>query len=217
MGVPQPFLALIFNLAPAISVWLFGWSAFALILLYWTENFVVGMINLLKIVIAGLARGRRGIGLTAALAPFFIFHYGLFLTIHAVIIWALFGNGSADFGLSNLPLLIWTTIRGDSFLFSNALLLAAFQFANFLLYWIASGAWRDADPYAQTFAPYGRIAVVHLTILIAAVPVALFGEPLIAVVCLALLKTGLETVVARFAVEPGEPFLIGKLRNLVGR
>ena len=48
MGVPQPLLALLFNLAPAISVWLFGWSAFALILLYWTENLVIGAINLVR-------------------------------------------------------------------------------------------------------------------------------------------------------------------------
>ncbi len=201
MGIPEPLLALVFNLAPALSVWLFGWSAFALILLYWTENLVIGVINLFKVGICGLAQGKRGIGLTVALAPFFVFHYGLFLAIHAVIIWSLFGGGSADIGLADLPQRIWTTIRSDPFLFSNALLLAAFQVASFLLTWVAARAWRGTDPYAQTFAPYGRIAVVHLTILLAAVPVALFGQPLIAVVCLALLKTGLETGVAQWVAR----------------
>lgn len=42
------------------------------------------------------------------------------------------------------------------------------------------------------FAPYARIIVVHLTILIAGIPVILLGQPMFAVLCLALLKTGLE-------------------------
>jgi hypothetical protein len=195
-------VTLVFNLVPAVSVWLFGWSAFALILLYWTENLVIGAINVLKIAFAGISQGKAGITLAAVLAPFFIFHYGLFLAIHAVIIWALFAGSLTDFGISSLPSEIWSTIRSDRFLFSNAILLAAYQVGDFL-YWVAAGNWRNVDLWAQTFAPYGRIAVVHLTILVAAVPVSLFGEPLIAVVCLALLKTVLEIRAPRLAETVG--------------
>jgi len=103
-----------------------------------------------------------------------------------------FGQRSADFVLTDVPGLLWMAIRTDPFLFWNAVSLAAFQVANFLLYWVAASGWRGVDVQAQTFAPYGRVAVVHLTILLAAVPVTVIGEPLIAVVCLALLKTALE-------------------------
>ena len=69
---------------------------------------------------------------------------------------------------------MWTTIRSDPFLFWNAALLAILQIRDFLVGWIGTGAWRATDPSTQIFAPYGRIAVVHLTILVAAVPVEVF-------------------------------------------
>ena len=217
MGLPRPLLTLAFNLAPAVSVWLFGWSAFALILLYWTENLVIGAINVLKIAISGFAQGKKGIWPALSLSGFFAFHYGIFLVIHAVIAWTLFGDRSEDFTLAALPALMWTTIRSDPFLFWNALLLAILQIGDFVFGWLGTGAWRTTEPSTQIFEPYGRVAVVHLTIILAAVPVAYFGKPLIAVVCLALLKTGLETGVARFYEGSGEQGSPGWLRKFVER
>jgi hypothetical protein len=58
--VPRSILILGFNLFPALSAIIFGWSAFTLILLYWIENLIFGGLNELKIMICGAAGGRQG-------------------------------------------------------------------------------------------------------------------------------------------------------------
>jgi hypothetical protein len=45
------------NALPMFAV--FGWSAFALMLLYWLENTVIGVVNLLKIIVASIASPAR--------------------------------------------------------------------------------------------------------------------------------------------------------------
>jgi hypothetical protein len=199
----QIILTLLFNLVPASSVVVFGWSAFTLLLLYWLENVIVGVINAVKIAIAGLSGGKENARATIGMIPFFIFHYGIFCVIHGLLIWELFGDASAatvpEDGLFSLPFLVMTRLKTDTFFFWNAIALAIFQILTFLIYWLANGSWKTADPCSQTFAPYGRVVVVHVTIILAGVPVALLGQPLIAVVILALIKTVMEVGVVRFS------------------
>ena len=87
------------------------------------------------------------------------------------------------------------------FLAWNAALLAVYHFFSFLIFWVGKGNWRGSEPFAQMFEPYSRIAVVHLTILIAGVPVTLLGQPLAAVMILALIKTAMEMGVLHFAAD----------------
>ena len=199
----QIILTLLFNLVPASSVVVFGWSAFTLLLLYWLENVIAGAVNAIKIAISGFTSGKENARATVGLIPFFIFHYGIFCVIHGLLIWELFGDASAaavpDDGLSSLPLLVMTRLKTDTFFFWNAIALTIFQILTFLIYWLANSSWKTADPYSQTFAPYGRVVVVHVTIILAGVPVALLGQPLIAVVILAMIKTILEVGVGRFS------------------
>ena len=195
---PQLISLLVLNLLPIASAALFGWSAFTLILLYWFENLILGALNVAKIVDAGFANGKSGATAMLALVPFFVCHYGLFSAIHGLLIWDLFGPPDGpDVGLFDLAAAALVQLRNDPLLFWNTVLLAAMHTGNFLLYWVAQRAWRGADPYVQVFAPYGRIVVVHVALMLAAVPVALLGQPLIAVVLLAILKTGLETNAAQ--------------------
>ncbi len=195
--MPRSILILGFNLFPALSAIVFGWSAFTLILLYWIENLILGGLNELKIIICGAAGGRQGLISALSLAPFFVVHYGLFSAIHGVILFSLFDDrGATDVDLFNLVPQVAARLETDPMLFWNAVLLAVFHLLSFLIYWVAPAAWRGTDPLVQTFAPYGRIVVVHLTIMIAALPVVLLGNPLIAVVLLALVKTAMETGLA---------------------
>lgn len=80
------------NLIPLFGVLFFGWSLFSIVLLYWFENGVIGFFNVLKIgwarkPVSGESRftinGRPANSFGKAfLIPFFIFHYGLFWTVH---------------------------------------------------------------------------------------------------------------------------------------
>jgi hypothetical protein len=196
------FSTLALNLFPVLSVLAFGWSAFTLILLYWIENLIIGGFNALKILIASLVVGKAGGWVGAILIPFFVFHYGLFCFVHGIFIFAILGREGGESwvpvtGPTELAGAVIHNIQSDPGLFWNVLWLAAFHLYDFLRHWIGDGTWRTADPATQMFIPYPRIIVVHLTIMIGAIPVLLLGQPILAVLGLALVKTALDTGVIK--------------------
>ncbi len=72
-------------------------------------------------------------------------------------------------------------------------MLLVFHVLSFLRYWVYEARWRTIDPVTQMYAPWPRIIAVHMTLIITGIPVVLLGQPVLAVLFLALLKTGLET------------------------
>ncbi len=195
-NAPHILAALIGNLIPAVCVLLFGWSVFALMILYWLENLVVGVFNLLKMAVEGGARGVPGIVAAAFACPFFAFHYGMFCTIHGVFVWSIFSQDANVMPLDGLnPFDLFQRsidyARGDGDVWLNLLALSAVHLVQFIE-WLWRGRWTEADPTEQMVKPYGRIAVLHLTILGGAVPVLLMGQPALAVCLLAVVKTVVE-------------------------
>jgi hypothetical protein len=49
---------------------------------------------------------------------------------------------------------------------------------SFFWNYVARGEYRRTSPVAQMFAPYGRMAVLHVTIVLGAMPVLLLGSPI---------------------------------------
>jgi hypothetical protein len=196
-----PFLQILaINLLPVLGVAFFGWSALTLVLVYWLENLVIGALNAAKILVSGFSTGRAAAGLSLFLAPFFVVHYGMFCFVHGLFILALFGNGldsSSAFDVAGLAHAVMDRLRTEPAMLWSTAALAAFHLYALLRYWVGEQRWRTSDPLSQMFAPYSRILVVHLTIMLAGIAVMLLGQPMLAVLCLALLKTGLESGRAR--------------------
>ena len=190
------WIVILFNVLPVISAVTFGWSVLTLLLLYWFENVVLGVINAVKMLIVGLANGNMTNAASLAfMLPFFVFHYGMFCAVHGVFLFALFGssNGIGDnFDMADLPGRVIDVLSASPFVLWNVLLLTAFHVFVFLTDWVGNGRWRGVEPGVQMFAPYGRVVVIHITILVGAFAVLLFGQPILAVVLLAVLKTALE-------------------------
>jgi len=95
------------NLIPIAGVVFWGWSAFALVFLYWFENVVIGVRTLGNIVANAVADGANPAG-GLALGAFFSVHYGIFCPVHGVFVFAMFGGDgglkeSANYGLG-IPL-----------------------------------------------------------------------------------------------------------------
>jgi hypothetical protein len=198
---PSVAVALLGNLIPAVCVLLFGWSVFALMILYWLENLVVGVFNLFRMLVEGATRGPQGILAAVLACPFFTFHYGLFCTVHGVFVWTTFSTAEAVApleGLSPAELLSrsFGYVRADQELWLNFLALVGVHLVQFVD-WLWRGRWSEADPLEQMVRPYGRIVALHLTILGGAVPVLLLGQPAFAVCLLAVIKTAIEVVSAR--------------------
>lgn len=80
------------NLLPLAGVLFWDWDVFALLVLFWMENVVVGVFFILRIVFADLEDAALWVG-KLFMVPFFCVHYGMFTAVHGVFVFMLFGQG----------------------------------------------------------------------------------------------------------------------------
>ena len=116
------------NLVPLAGVLLWQWSVSSIVILYWFENVVIGVVNVLRMALAtpasldlvALARERAGndeaglaaleqaaarlntpairSGIKLLIIPFFIVHYFGFCAGHGVFVFSMFGDEDGFFG-----------------------------------------------------------------------------------------------------------------------
>jgi hypothetical protein len=208
---PETLWIVLSNAIPIAGVAFWGWPAFSLLLFYWIENVVVGGFNVAKITIAGLTKPKPMYSYTFFLVPFFCFHYGLFCFVHGTFLLAMFSFSGGIPGLTaggpdmfELIPFVWSQLETDTDLRLGVLALIGVLGAWFAVLWLGTGKWRDTNPFVQMIEPYGRIIVMHLTVLLGTVPVLLLGQPVIAVTILALLKCAMDLGLANFAFGAGK-------------
>ncbi len=204
------------NAIPLVGVLLLGWDILALLVLYWIESGVIGLINILKMARAegppetgatsGIKfSGATGCGPTAAKAfviPFFIFHYGLFWLVHGVFVFLLplfAGLGSmilrdGPVGVDGSgPPLMGSAISVEGIFFA-ALALTISHTISFYVNFIRRGEYRRVSVTAQMARPYGRVVILHVTIIVGAALVAALGQPIALLLLLVVLKTVVDLV-----------------------
>ncbi|GGK40189.1 DUF6498-containing protein [Salinarimonas ramus] len=165
------------NLVPLAGVLLGGWRVFDVLILFWAENVVIGVLNVARMVIVSL-RGERG-GL--AMAGFFCLHYGIFTLVHGIFLVTLFGPSGADpfTGLVALatPALAWPLLA-----------LAASHGVSFIANFVVGGEMDRTDTGTLMAAPYGRVVVLHVAIIFGGFAVTASGAPILALALLVGLK-----------------------------
>src|SRR4051794_3658590 len=158
-----------------------GWSIATVVVAYWVENGVVGVINMPKIMLAGRgtthARGAAG---STAMALFFLVHYGLFWFVHGVFVFVL-----TTFARSGT---LSTGIDAGSVALM-ALLLFASHGASFFVNYVGRGEYRRTTPGAQMAQPYLRLFILHVAIVVGFFFVIFLNQPVALVALLVLLKT----------------------------
>jgi len=206
------------NVFPLLGVFLFHWEVFPLLLLFWCENVIVGFFNVLKFLFAMPGEGRAwripvevGSGVTTRkidivatrekplkllkvkllLVVFFCVHYGMFTFIHGVFVVGLFGGyfraGTPFPGpdvmldLVNKNHLTWAVLG-----------LFASHAVSFAYNYLGHGEYRRADLKLLMAQPYGRIAVLHLTILGGGFLMAALRSPVVGLALLVVLKIILD-------------------------
>ena len=205
------------NLLPLAGVLWWGWSVLEVLIVYWLESGIVGALNVPKILLAGanadegttLTVNGRPVELTGraanvGLAAFFVLHYGIFWVVHGVFVFALplFALG-ASFGATGAPLApfgpfgpavpvapLYDVSVATVALATGSMLLS--HGVSFVTNFLGREEYRAVAPDDQMTAPYGRVMVLHATIVFGAFLVATFGSPLPALVLLVLLKTALD-------------------------
>jgi hypothetical protein len=195
---PSAYGALAVNLIPIFGVLFFGWSAPALMYLYWIENLVVGAFNVARMGISGAAHGKIGFFSTLFLIPFFILHYGLFCFVHGVFVLVMFSGGGLNGAVGTLggpfeiDQLVQTMIAAQPVIVNGIWAMLAWQAIQFVVFYLGGREFKTVDPFSQMFAPYGRIIILHFTIMLAGLVVMFLGQPLLGVLALALLKTAFD-------------------------
>lgn len=202
------------NAVPLFGVLFLGWDILTLLVLYWIESGVIGLFNILKMARAeGPSDATRGGGISfrgalgsdtstakGCAIPFFAFHYGLFWIVHGVFVFLLplFAGLFSLFTLDG-PLggdapgarITGATISVEGMLLA-ALALTVSHALSFYLNFLGRREYQHVSVMSQMARPYGRVVVLHLTIILGAILVATLGQPIALLVLLVVLKTALD-------------------------
>jgi hypothetical protein len=207
-------LLIAFNLVPLVGVIAWGWNVSTILVLYWLENGIVGVLNVPKILLAqgappAMAVTATGLGPASKIgtAGFFVLHYGIFWLVHGIFVFTLpmfgsmrdvvtepFGVG-VGFGVG----FEGTLIPGDptSAVDATAVTigvigLAISRGASFVVNYLGRREYLTISPQQQAFAPYPRLVILHVTIIIGAFVSLLIGSPVGAIVALVVVKTVMD-------------------------
>jgi hypothetical protein len=205
--LPPSAVALILaNFVPIYGVLFLGWEAFAVILLFWFENLVIGFYNVLKMVFARPDDIARWVG-KVFMVPFFAFHYGMFCFVHGIFVVVLFGRGTAV-SLDNPSVGMFVGALSAAGVTWAAIALFLSHGFSFAWNYVKSGEFRRATIQNLMKQPYARVVVLHVVIIASGFLVLALGMPAVGLVLLVLLKIGVDLNAhlkerARFAGEQG--------------
>jgi len=185
---PSLIVLLVANALPIVGVLFLGWSVFPLVLLYWLENVVVGGFNVAKLLLAQPSQPVYWLG-KAFLVPFFLVHFGGFTYVHGVLVVALLGpKGTQAFDLlSTVPPAIRANHLGWA-----VLTLVVSHGLSFSWNYLKNGEFQRASLNALMMQPYGRVFVLHVTVLLGGWIVMMLGSPVLLLVLLVILKTAAD-------------------------
>ena len=127
--------------------------------------------------------------------PFFTFHYGLFCLVHGVFVFALLGKDEMG-GAGNLSLfnelgdLVKLALDAGGVWAAVALIVS--HLFSFFFNYLGKGEYQRTVLPVLMAAPYGRIVVLHIAILLGAFAVMALGSPVYLLVIFILGKIMLD-------------------------
>lgn len=205
----SPRAAAAFDLALALAtaaviawgVLVLGWSPFVVMLLFWFENIVIGVFNVGKMLATGLRLGAAGLLGGIALSAFFTVHYGIFTAVHGTFVLLLFGGAEVSQGAMDGSLTGPLAGMAD-YLFAErdgwlAVLAIVLVHLSGLVQWLART--REAPPPLKELmgAPYGRIMILHVTLIASGFLVQALKSPVAGALLLVGLKLAYDLVTLR--------------------
>jgi hypothetical protein len=181
------------NLVPILGVVFMDWQVFPVLFLFWMENVIIGASNILKM-IACSPGGKQQLVAKAFLIPFFCIHYGVFTAVHGVFVIFLFGmlGGFIKPGdFTSGPFDVFG-IMGKLQLWWSVLALAVSHAVSFGVNYVGNGEYKKSNVVLLMLQPYGRVVIMHITVLFGGFLVILFGSPIIGLILLIFLKTFID-------------------------
>lgn len=187
--VTTPSVAVLI-LVNLISVWgvvVLGWKVFPLLLLFWAENVIIGVLNVLRILLAKPDNAKMWVAKLFCI-PFFCMHYGMFTFVHGIFVVGIFGDGFQGSTEFPGPHTFARLIR-DLGLSSAVLALFLSHAFSFVYNYLYRGEFKRVDPPMLMDQPYDRVVILHLAILGGGFLVMKLNSPLAGLLLLTILKT----------------------------
>ncbi|MHC4105441.1 MAG: DUF6498-containing protein [Planctomycetota bacterium] len=179
---PLPLISLIAaNMVPLGGVIFLRWDVFLILILYWSESFIVGFYNILKLILVR-NKGKGTLPYTGKIfsIPFFIVHYSAFMWLHGLFL-LVFSKKEGEFFFSpeRWPcLLVYLEIFINVFrhlwnMLPMAMLIPiSFLFVSngvsFLQHFILEKEYLKKNVNSLMKEPYSRIVVMHFAIILGA-------------------------------------------------
>ena len=176
------------NIVPVLGVIFLGWQAFAILFLFWFENIVIGVSNVFKMAVAAPENIRVGAKVSAI--AFFIVHYGLFTLVHGIFIFVVFGDFFTETVNSNVFDVFGNF--ADLQLGWAILALIISHTVSFFVNYVGKGEYKSTSLNQLMGQPYGRVVILHVTIIFGGFLVTLFGSPVFGLILLIALKTFID-------------------------
>lgn len=174
-------LLILANTLPLIAVLFFDWNLFQILFLYWLESGIIGFYNILKLIKVSDVDAPR-----LFIVPFFIVHYGGFMSGH---LWFLLIFFAPDLTYSSfyppleiiMPLIYTVKFSAIALMISHGI--------SFFFNFIRHREYEHTNTVKQMMEPYRRIFIMHLTIILGAFLILLFQEAIFFLVLLIVIKT----------------------------
>jgi len=200
-----PVIALLTaNAIPLFGILFLGWDAFYVVLLYWAENIVIGFYNVLKMLFAAVPYPAAHLG-KLFLIPLFIVHYGGFTAIHGFFVLTFFhknGQGPPMSGMDWPCFLVFIQMLLNVIGYMHSVIppqvrlavlaLFASHGVSFVQNYLLKKERITAKPDKLMGNPYGRVIIMHITIMAGGFLTMVIGSPAFLLVILVILKTILD-------------------------
>jgi hypothetical protein len=179
------FSLVLANLIPLAGIFFLDWNLFSILFFYWLESAVVGIYNIPRMALAnsrnnnstsGPASTRKSHKLSGII--FFIVHYSGFMTGHGFFIFILFQPITLD--------VTAILIGSISLLISHGV--------SFAVNFIGRKEYEKVSLSEQMIAPYKRIIVMHLTIMLCGFLMSFLNAPEVLLIFLVVLKIVLDVI-----------------------
>lgn len=207
------------NLFPLLGVLIWNWDIFSIIFLYWFENVLIGLFNILKMITCSPStellqfhqstRTRcghpTGPGANSPIfdsaqpvfhllsklfmIPFFMFHYGIFCVVHGMFVFILFGREKLAENAAQLS--DYLSVITNSVWIPISLMFFSYLY-SYIFEFIGNGEYRTTLVYRLFMQPYPRIIILHVTIILGGIAIAKMGSPIAALLLLIVGKTILD-------------------------
>lgn len=193
----SPVLLVASNLIPLVGVFAWGWDVAAILILYWSENLILGFFTIVKMILNAPVGGLFS-------SAFFIVHYGGFCGVHGFFVLAMtVGDIGDPVGGEPWPLwLVFVQILVN--VVQQVLAMAPPQWIiafaalflshaiSFVTNYLGRGEYKNKNTQALMMAPYSRIVILHVAIIFGGWCVMALGSPIWLLVVLIALKIGID-------------------------